>query len=128
MGTVSAADLTQLESIANHVSALQPTIAALGNGAGITGTADCRWGRTAAQAYAGFDTAAKAATKSLATLMPEQAAVIHQYVRQERAIQESTKEKSEKLGEAVEQMPQVEPSKPKTVAGGTVNPDGTISL
>ncbi|MGZ9841267.1 hypothetical protein [Tsukamurella ocularis] len=122
---MSAADLTQLESIADQAEAIQPAIEQLASGAGIVGTADTRWGRTAANAYGTFDTAAKKATKELAGLLPEQVAVIRQYVKREREIQAKTKKESEQLAGVIPELPKVA-DKPSTTGGP--NPDGTWTI
>lgn len=125
MGSVSIADLDQLDSICDQAIAIQPTIEALAGGQGITGTADCRWGRTAANAYSEFDTAARAATKQLAALLPEQVAVIRQYTKRERELQQKTKRETEKLAGAIPEMPKVPSDKPST---GGPNPNGTWTI
>lgn len=127
MGSVSIADLDQLDSIADQAMAIHPTLEALAGGQGITGSANCRWGSNAANAYIGFDAAAKKATKDLAALIPEQVALIREYTKRERELQQKTKRESESLGQAIPQMPKVE-TKPPTIAGGAVHPDGTVDV
>ncbi|KXP13929.1 hypothetical protein [Tsukamurella pseudospumae] len=128
MGSVSIADLDQLDSIADQAMQIHPTLEALASGQDITGTANCRWGSNAANAYIGFNAAAKKATKDLAALIPEQVAVIRAYTKRERELQQKTKRESDQLGQAIPQMPKVEPSKPTTIAGGAVEPDGTVHV
>ncbi|MGZ9829527.1 hypothetical protein ACXYTP_21665 [Tsukamurella ocularis] len=127
MGDVTELDLAQLESIANQASALAGPTAALAADSGETeGSPNSRWGTAAQTAYKAFATDAREATKTLSTILPEQAAVIHDYVRRTRATQEKAAGKTKQLGDAIPQMPKVESSKP-TGAGGP-NPDGTWTI